>query len=150
MNTVALFLVAFVGGSSNRPQSYAAAYRDFHEQGRPLVVLVGADWCPACRTMKSARIPEAFRRGTLADVSFAIVDVDETRSLANKLMRGNSIPQLIMFYKDEQGATKRVQLTGAQDAEQIQRFVGLAVQRPATPVATQPAALQQVPGTEIR
>ncbi len=47
----------------------ASAYQDAYDQadkeGKPLLVLVGADWCPGCRTMKDEMIPELERDGGL-------------------------------------------------------------------------------------
>ena len=108
-------------------QSYADAYRQHKEEGRPLVVLIGADWCPACRTMKGSSIPAALRNGALDGAAFAIVDVDEKRSLANRLMRGNSIPQLVMYYDTPDGPRRR-QLNGSVDVDTIRDFVASGVE----------------------
>jgi thioredoxin-like negative regulator of GroEL len=126
MTAYVLLVALLAANPSLSNQSYGEAYKTFQEDGRPLMVLVTADWCPACRTMKSSNLPEAARRGVLKDVSVAIVDVDRSRELAGKLMQGNAIPQLIMFYKTESGA-KRVQLTGAQSVQSIERLVHEAV-----------------------
>jgi len=136
----ALLVALLTSNATYSTQSYGTAFKAFQEEGRPMVVLVGADWCPGCRTMKSSNLPEAGRRGMLKDVSVAIVDVDQSRQLAGKLMSGNSIPQLVMFYKTESGATKRVQLTGAHSPQAIENFVNQAFHKPA-PVATPEAAV---------
>lgn len=126
MTTFAL-LITLLAGTNNAysTQPYGEAYQTFQETGRPLVILVGADWCPGCRTMKMSSLPAAGNRGIFKDVSVTIVDVDQSRELSRKLMRGNSIPQLIMYYKTDSG-TKRVQLTGAQSQDAIEQFVGRA------------------------
>ncbi len=103
-------------------QDYATAHRETNETGRPLVILVGAEWCPGCRQMKYSAIPEVAKRGGLSKVSFAYVNTDEDHQLASKLMQGNSIPQLIMFHKTETG-WKRTQLTGAHAAGDIEAFL---------------------------
>ena len=103
-------------------QDYATAYKQANETGRPLVVLVGAEWCPGCRQMKHTAIPELERKGGLSKVNFAYVNTDEQSALAGKLMKGNSIPQLIMYRKTETG-WKRQQLTGAQAPSDIQAFL---------------------------
>jgi len=92
-----LLQATMLSTGANAESSYADAYRESMESGRPLVVLVGADWCPACRQAKTAVLPALQRRGTLKDVAFATVNTDHQRSLANKLMQGNSIPQLIVY-----------------------------------------------------
>ena len=42
---------------------YAKAYQETAETGRPLVVLIGADWCPGCRQMKYSSIPQLEKSG---------------------------------------------------------------------------------------
>jgi len=106
---------------------YAEAREQMLESGRPLVVLVGADWCPACRQMKSSVMPEVARRGGLEEVSFSMVNTDRRSGLARKLMSGGSIPQLVMYRRTDEG-WRRTQLTGAQSPQQVERFIerGLA------------------------
>src|SRR4051794_34003424 len=77
--------------------SYNAALQDAQKQQRPLLVLVGANWCPGCQTMKTRVLPSLARRGALRGVSFATVDTDTEVETAKQLMRGGSIPQLIVF-----------------------------------------------------
>jgi thioredoxin-like negative regulator of GroEL len=115
---VLLQLAAVTGGG----RDYAAAYNQAVETGRPLVVLLGADWCPGCQQMKNAAIPELERKGGLSKVAFAQVNTDQQGQLAGKLMQGSSIPQLVMFYKTDAGWRRR-QLTGARSAGDIQAFL---------------------------
>lgn len=109
-------------------QSYDLAYNNATTSGRPLLVLVGADWCPACRVMKSSTLSKMEREGKLADVSFSMVDTDRQQTLSGRLMSGGSIPQLILFEKTENG-WKRTQLTGAQSESQVEAFLQPAVNR---------------------
>ena len=110
------------------PHSYDQAYNHATTSGRPLLVLVGADWCPACRVMKSSTLVDMERQGKLADVAFSVVDTDRQRLLSSQLMTGGSIPQLILFEKTESG-WKKTQLTGAQSAGQVEAFLGPAKNR---------------------
>jgi thioredoxin-like negative regulator of GroEL len=118
-------------------QDYATAFEQAQESGRPLVVLVGADWCPGCRQMKQSAIPEVEKRGGLSKVSFAYVNTDEEGSLARKLMRGSSIPQLILYRKSESG-WKRQQLTGAAAPSEIQAFINRATEVEVPQVSSRP------------
>ena len=101
---------------------YAAAFEQAEESGRPLVVLVGADWCPGCRQMKYTTIPQLEKKGGLRNVTFAYVNTDQQRRLAGKLMRGSSIPQLVMYQKTDSGWTRK-QLTGAQSQSSVEAFI---------------------------
>lgn len=102
--------------------NYAEAFKQAEQTGRPLVVLVGADWCPGCRTMKQAVVPQLAQRGILSSVAFAQVNTGEEPALAGKLMRGNSIPQLIVYRKTDKGWT-RSQLTGVQSVGDAASFI---------------------------
>jgi thiol-disulfide isomerase/thioredoxin len=118
-------------------QDYATAYRETQESGRPLVVLVGADWCPGCRTMKYSTMPALEKNGGLNGVSVAYVNADDQSELAGKLMRGSSIPQLIVYHKTE-GGWKRQQLTGAHSASDVQALLDRASDASAPKVSSRP------------
>jgi thiol-disulfide isomerase/thioredoxin len=104
--------------------TYPAAYQRTTETGRPLVVLVGADWCPACVQMKNNVIPQLEKQGGLEKVSFCTINTDQDQELAKKLMRGGSIPQLIMFRRTRRGWVRK-QLNGAQSVTETQSFVSV-------------------------
>ncbi|MBN2476539.1 MAG: thioredoxin family protein [Pirellulales bacterium] len=105
-----------------RPDAFTLASQRSIKTGRPLVVLLGADWCPACKVMKKTTLPKLAEAGGLKDVEFAYVDVDRQRRLAGRLIRGNSIPQLIRFDKTEKG-WKSQYLIGSQSVKKIAEFV---------------------------
>ncbi|MEX2112383.1 MAG: thioredoxin family protein [Pirellulales bacterium] len=103
-------------------QDYATAYKATQESGRPLVVLVGAEWCPGCRTMKHSVIPQLEKEGGLANVAFAYVNTDDESRLAGQLMQGSTIPQLILYHKTETG-WKRQRIIGARAPSEVQTFI---------------------------
>ncbi|HVW38848.1 MAG TPA: thioredoxin family protein [Pirellulales bacterium] len=117
--------------------TYAEAHKDHSETGRPMVILVGAEWCPACVQMKNTVLPQVARRGVLQKVAFATVNADNQRSLAQKLMKGGSIPQLIMYRRSGNG-WKRHLLVGKHSPERIEAFInqGLVAEEPANPTVT--------------
>jgi thioredoxin-like negative regulator of GroEL len=110
-------------------RDYTTAYHEAARTGRPLVVLIGAEWCPGCQQMKHTAIPQLEKQGGLSKVSFAYVNSDHQSSLASKLMEGGSIPQLIMYHKTDEG-WRRQQLTGAHSVSDIEAFLAQAAQRP--------------------
>lgn len=112
--------------------TYAEAHKATAETGRPLVVLVGADWCPACERMKNSSIPQV-EKGLLSKVSFATINTDRESKLARKLMSGGPIPQLIMYRKTAQG-WRRHSLVGAQSPRAIESFLKQGLEAPATDV----------------
>ncbi len=107
---------------SAAPDEFTLAYTRSLESGRPLVVLLGAPWCPSCQVMKKKTIPVVAQQGGLAGVEYAYVNVDTRPELAGKLLEGRAIPQLVRLDRVPQG-WRINRLVGAQAAEQITAFV---------------------------
>lgn len=112
---------------NNGTLSYNEAYAQSQAGDKPLVVLVGAEWCPACVTMKKSTIPQVAQNGIFKDVAFTVVDTDQHSEIAKQVMEGGSIPQLIMFHKTSEG-WKRERLQGGQSASAILSFLRRGVQ----------------------
>ena len=114
--------------TTNHPAAgtYAAAYQDMQDNGKPLVVLVGASWCPACQSMKTSTMPGVASQGGLSNVAFAHVNVDAQHDLAGQLLEGNMIPQLVMYEKTSDG-WKLSRLIGAQSVDAVRDFIRPAV-----------------------
>jgi thioredoxin-like negative regulator of GroEL len=117
-------------------QTYAKAYERSAATGKPLVLLVGAEWCAACQQMKQDVVPDLARRGTLGKVAFAVVDTDEQSKLARKIMRPGVVPQLIMYRRTAKGWS-RSELIGRQSTSAVKSFIesGLPARVAARPVA---------------
>ncbi len=111
------------GASNITANTYAAAYKETQENGKPLVILVGAEWCPACQSMKTSVLPEIAAKGGLKNVAFACVNTDQQRDLADKLCEGNLIPQLVMYEKTADG-WKLKRLVGGQSVLAVEEFIG--------------------------
>ena len=107
------------------PADYADAYRQTQASGQPLLVLVGADWCPGCVTMKHGVLPRMVQTGRLKNANLAIVNMDFESELAGQLMRGGTIPQLIVFAKTT-GGWHREQITGATSEASVEALVSRA------------------------
>lgn len=120
--------------ASTADTSYTSAYQVHQDTGRPLVVLVGADWCPGCREMKQSVIPALKNEGGLDDVAFAVVDTDSEGALAGKLMRGSSIPQLIIFHNSPTGM-KRVGVVGAQSTTALKSMIRKGIEQSTAAIA---------------
>jgi thioredoxin-like negative regulator of GroEL len=118
---------------SVEPVSYHVAFRDAVSNQRPLVVLVGATWCPGCQTVKTSVLPELARRGRLRSVSLAMVDIDAEPEMARHLMRGNGLPQIIVFSRKSSGDWNREQLTGIVSETQVQALISRALASQETP-----------------
>jgi thiol:disulfide interchange protein len=112
-------------------QSYADAYRDAKAEHKPLLVVVGAEWCPACTNLKSNTIRSLAQQGELEEVSLAVVDQDSEPKLANQLKRGRMIPLVILFSQSPDGRWKRTHMTGFQRASTPRTVLSAARRGPA-------------------
>ncbi len=107
---------------------YAEAHQAVTQTGRPMLVVVGADWCPACQALEKTVIPQVRQRGLLRRVAFAIVNLDHDRELGQELTAGGPIPQMLMYRKTASGWKMR-RLIGNQSVEAVESFIneGLVV-----------------------
>lgn len=103
-------------------ETYLEAHRQTLRTGQPMVVMVGAEWCPACKAMEANVIPAIRQRGLLRRVAFALVDLDREREVGSKLIDGGPIPQLIVFRKTANGWRNR-RLIGNQSVETVEEFI---------------------------
>jgi thioredoxin-like negative regulator of GroEL len=127
MTSWALAVVVQTMAMAPGGETYAEAHKVTTETGRPLLVLVGADWCPACQELKNQVIPQLRKGGVLRKVAFAIVNLDREQELGSKLTGGGPIPQLLLFRRTSDGWRTR-QLIGGQDVETVKNFLAEDVQ----------------------
>jgi thioredoxin-like negative regulator of GroEL len=85
--------------------------------------MIGADWCPGCVKMKRSVLPAV---AGLAKVQLSHIDVDEQPQLARQMLRGTSIPQLIVFSRSESG-WKREHFVGPRSAADVEAAIARAV-----------------------
>ncbi|MGA2032341.1 MAG: thioredoxin family protein [Thermoguttaceae bacterium] len=112
--------------------SYSAAHQTTVTTGKPMMVMVSTDWCVPCQMMKKTIIPQVRQRGLLAKVAFAIVNPDRDRDLAERLIGGGPVPQLIMFRKTANGWRRR-KLIGGQTVEAVEDFINDGIAKEASP-----------------
>lgn len=124
--------LALLGTTPSDDTSYAKAHETTAKTGQPMVILVGAKWCPACVQMKDSVVPQLKKRGSLTEVSFAEVDLDQERELGHRLTKGGPIPQLLMYRKTNLGWRLR-RIIGGQSVEKVDRFIaeGIALDKAA-------------------
>lgn len=120
MSSVVLALVVAASGATNG--TYTSAHAEMERTGRPLLVLVGADYCPGCVKMKSTLSREPLAKRVLGKVAYARVDTETDGRLARKLMHGSSIPQLVMYRRTKEG-WKASRLVGAKSEREVEQFV---------------------------
>lgn len=123
---ITLAVLGQCGVIAAETSAYAKAFQDAQDRNQPLIVLVGATWCPGCQTMKQSVMPRLARSGGLSEVSYATVDADAEPALAGSLMRGSAIPQLIVFHQAG-GKWQREQVIGATSEAEVKRLIARAV-----------------------
>lgn len=105
-------------------QSYTLAYQKSVAEDKPLMVVVGAQWCPACETLKNTTIASMEQNGELEQVSVAVVDRDAEPELAKALMADvKMIPQIILYTKTDDGRWNRRRLTGYQPTAPVRSLI---------------------------
>ena len=117
-----LAATAAAGVSAKPVDDYAVARAKTAKTGQPIVILVGAEWCPACVEMKQKVLPEIRKRGILQQVAFANVNLDKQNKLAEQLTGGGPIPQMIMYRKTRRGWLRRA-LIGGQNCKTVEVFI---------------------------
>ena len=123
--------VVLAGMPSAHPtqQNYADAYRNSISQQKPLLVVVGAPWCPACTTLKQSTIVPMAETGELDGVSLAMINKDESPELAQQLTEGEQLIPQIILYTPNEGSWKRQKLMGFQSKQPIRRLIKRALGR---------------------
>lgn len=142
-----VLLAVMTGAGSSSPSTtqtarqdgYAAAYYESRQTKRPLVVLVGAKWCPACQRLEREALPRLHDAGIFKKVIIAVVDFDEEPRIAQELTRGGPIPQLFVFHPTQDG-WKGQKMVGYRSPETVVSFVTQAIQTGAKNQSEKPAA----------
>jgi thiol:disulfide interchange protein len=122
--TLALFLTV-LGAAESKNNEYEVAFEKAQREKKPLLILVGARWCASCQIMKKETIQPMKESGALDDVVLTYVDKDDRPELAEQLMKGETLPQIVVFSKNS-GNWKRFSLTGMQSTKRMAELLGRA------------------------
>ena len=128
---VSLLLAVILGSVTSESvphKDYAEAYKESVAEEKPLMVVVGAPWCPACNVLKSSTIVPMAETGELKEVSVALLNRDDDPELAKQLTKGERmLPQIIVFSKSSNGSWQRRQLSGFQPKQPVRSLIRKAV-----------------------
>ncbi len=124
---VALAFLMAVTAGENKSLDYESALAVSQKESKPLVVLIGAPWCASCQVMKRDTIEPMMKSGKLENVVVTFVDKDVQPELAQQLMKGETLPQIVVFAK-QPGGWKRFSLTGMQSQNRMAELLGKATQ----------------------
>ena len=123
MVQVALALVLAVTGANAKSLTYEEAFAKAQKDKKPLLILIGARWCASCQVMKRDTIEPMKEAGELDELVVTYVDKDERPELAQQLMKGETLPQIVMFAQDKEG-WRRLSLTGMQSKPRMLELIG--------------------------
>ena len=126
MNCLALIALCSAALGASDGETYAEAHQASAKSGKPMLVMVSTDWCPACQVMKRSIIPQLRKRPVFKRVAYATVNPDQDRDLAQQLTGGGQIPQLVMYRKTPRGWTREV-MVGSQSVESVESFISQGV-----------------------
>jgi thiol:disulfide interchange protein len=137
LRIAALFLLGFLDGSigsssptlakKDEPMTYEVAYQKAQKERKPLLILVGADWCHACKTMKDETIVPMKEGGQLKEVVFTQLDKEKHPELASQVMQGSTLPQIIVFCEGDKG-WKKFSLSGMQSERRVKELISRAAE----------------------
>lgn len=122
-------------GPAGQQFAYSLAYQKSIESQRPLVVIVGAQWCPACRKLEKEVIPKIEEVGLLKKAVLAVVDYDAESKVAKQLTRGGAIPQVIVFWQADNG-WKSDRLIGYPSDKAVLSFLETTISAKAKPATS--------------
>lgn len=123
MNSLLLMLATIVVvADGSEPTDYKTAYARAQLGDKPLLVLVTAEWCPPCKTMKATTIPQLMSKDAFRGFHYATVDLGVEEKLARKLIGKRGVPQLILFEKND-GRWERRYLRGIQSVASVEAFI---------------------------
>ncbi len=128
MTSLTLALLLHVSAVAAGSDSYTQAHRATTKTGKPMVIMVSAEWCGSCQTMEKTVLPQIRKRGLLKKVNFAMVNIDRQRTLARKLTGGGPLPQLVMFRRSGKGWLRR-RLIGGQSCKTVEKFIEQGIAR---------------------
>jgi thioredoxin-like negative regulator of GroEL len=122
VNCVVMIAVCGVAIGAGDGETYSDAHQASMKTGKPMLVMVSTEWCPACQVMKRRILPQIRERGLFSRVAFATVNPDQEGELSRKLIGNGPIPEMVLFRKTPRGWIRRV-LVGSQSVEAVEQFI---------------------------
>lgn len=125
---IAAILGMFLCVQAQEFPKYDEAYTQAERENRPLLVVVTASWCAPCQVMKRDTIFPMQENREFKDAVVTIVDKDAQPELAKQLMRGETLPQTIVFCRQSSG-WKRFTLVGLLSRTRVVELLRKAASR---------------------
>lgn len=100
---------------------YKAAYDSAKESGKPLIVLITADWCKWCHKLERDSIAPLRANGELDDCEFIVLDLDQDKE-AKQIVGDNPIP-VLMRYQFTNGKWQASKMAGYKPKDEVRAFL---------------------------
>jgi thioredoxin-related protein len=123
LKTVFLFLVVMMPQEKTEFMGYAEARAKCNAEGKHLMVIVSAKWCASCQIMKRESILPMMKELKDSDVIVTVVDKDEQPELAEKIMKGDKLPQVSVFANAKKGLKRFTLGVGLQSIDRIKELL---------------------------
>lgn len=107
-------------------ENYEAARKEAVNQRKPLVVCIGAKWCPACPAAKRA-CAAIMKKRYAGKAVLVYLDYDAERELANRIRAYDVVPEIVIFSHVDGPA--HVTDAAAQSEKVISWFVESAIKK---------------------
>lgn len=75
--------------------TYDKAYNDFEVNGKPMVIMITADWCPACKVAKP-KLETLIKKNYFQDISPVLIDADD-ELIKLMLPGGTTLPTFLVY-----------------------------------------------------
>lgn len=100
---------------------YKAAYNSAKESGKPLIVLITADWCEWCHKLERESIAPLRANGELDDCEYIVLDLDHDKE-AKQIVGKQSIP-VLMRYQFTNGKWQASKMAGYKPKDEVLSFL---------------------------
>lgn len=98
-----------------------------YAHGRPMLVMVSADWCGPCQQIKRNTLPKLERAGDLRGISLVVLNVDVDRTHSGRIIneaQARGIPVLALYWSED-GEPKAKYHVGFIDDKDLREFISV-------------------------
>jgi|GEM_PF-6356357 len=127
------------------PLDLATAQLRAGENDQDVIVIIGAQWCAPCQTMKNYVMPQVAGRGGLDRLQFAYLDFDQDNEAATALMQGTAVPQVIYLKRKEGTWRPLAAIPKMTEAETVMAMIAWAQTSSSADSTVETAAIPMLP-----
>ena len=107
-------------------ENYAEAHQVTMKTGKPMLVMVSTEWCPACQVMKRRILPRTSSSTDFETSRLGLSQSGQRGRVVAAVDRQRSDSQLVMFRKTPRGWVRQV-MVGSQPVESVEQFINQGI-----------------------